>query len=531
MTRDLRVPIDTLKYTRRGLETREAIPLEVGTHNRVVLVRPARARAVRASGSGFAPGKSFPLPGTLLTFWRAKKPETRFTYHHDQDPCWNGSAAQLWAHCSSDDATDKKQLSDRRARVGKALLLSDPAGFHEVANEEAWGDTELQSMLRTLGCDPGPADGMAERLTQDAATEFARRYNKGVYHVGGERPEPVSEGQIDEELHRAVREAFIFAHGVGIAPESVHPVHPAHGCSAFNRASLTESRNRRLTIVNHASVPPYPESAPCTAGDEQSCAVVDDEPYSCMWFREHVTELAPAGAELFDPRWLWIRDDRYVLSALTTADDGEAVCFEVSDAGDDTVQAESLDGIVRGGVAAVVWASSRAPEAPDGTPPHLVRPRFTVRHPASPDSQAHANWPELRTLELIQLSDDHDELRARTGGVRVVGDDGSYEHFTPFAEAVSRSPRHVVLSFPDVPSNLRVHTWLEAGNIQLPLMDGARIEEIDGACRAGEQCEELSPAPPPPSYNLDDVELDWTASVGVAEVHEEVEPTGEAFDE
>lgn len=61
----LRVEVDSLEYTRTGLRTREPLPLQVGRHNQVVLVRPARVRSVAASHAGFPVDGSFPMPAVL----------------------------------------------------------------------------------------------------------------------------------------------------------------------------------------------------------------------------------------------------------------------------------------------------------------------------------------------------------------------------------------------------------------------------------------------------------------------------------
>ncbi len=518
MTREVRIHLDTLQYTRKGLKTREGIALDVGHDHRVVLVRPDRVAAPATSGVAFAPNCAFPRPGLLMSLWTAKPTRSAFTHHRGQDPRWGGRHVQLFGHTDPDER-DAKALSERRARVAAALLTSDVHLFESVCAEERWGDWTIQSMLRALACDPGPVDGAIERLTIAAVHTFAERYNRGVYHRdhpdSGPRALEPSDA-LDENTRCAIREAFVLVHGLGPGSHTLLPHHATHGCSAFNRLGDATPTNRRMTILSHAAIPVLSENAPCTVGDEQACAVVDDHPYSCMWFREHAIETTPAPPRLFDPRWLWIRDDRYVLSALTTAEDGESVLFEVSDGGAKASDGEGLEGVVRGGVAAVVWASGMAHDEADGRPSDLAEPRFRVHHPAFEASSTEAKWPEREALEVLQLCDDAASVHRWSGGIRVTAQDGSYERYTPYSEAIARSTRHLVLVFPDVPSNGRVDIVHESGELRRKLLAGVIGETVSGNCLADEQCSELPPAPPAPDYSLDDLELDDYASVDIA---------------
>ncbi len=519
MTREIQVHMDTLRYTREGLASRGGIALEVGQHNQVVLVRPKRTRAVRTTGVGFAEGSAFPLCGALMVLWRGQEAGAPFTHHTARDPGWDGSVLQLYGHSTPAEQTDDKALSQRRSRAARALICSDVAAFHALADEDGWGDAQSQSMLRTLGCDPGPVDGTPERLTQTAVRTFAERYNRGVYHRNASPPPTTipEDGELSRAIHEAIRDAFVCAHGLGTPDDQLHPSHPVHGCCGFNRASDAVPANRRVTVLTYPVTPELSHNAPCTLGDSQACAVVDDHANSCMWFREHVIEASPDTPTLLDPRWLWIGENRYVLSALTTADDDETVHFEVFDSAADDAEPEQLEGVVRGGVAAVVWTSTAPPTESDGRPPDHTQPRFRISHPHHEQAEAFANWPERKTLELIQFTDDLEVAQQWSGGVRVVAQDGSYEHYTPFSEAVPRSPRLVVLSFPDVPTNARVDVIHESGDLRRPILTAAVVETVLGNCEAGEQCEELPPPPAPPDNSLEDIELDESASVGVAE--------------
>ena len=518
MTREIRVHIDTLEYTREGLRTRAPLPLQTGHHHKVVLVRPDRVPAVSVQGVGFAQGSAFPLPGTLCAFWSSRPRRAPFTYHAGPESAWGASDYQIYGHCDNDEA-NAKLLSERRARVGEALLLRDHERFHSLARDEHWGIAEAQSMLRYLACDPGPVDGKAERLTLDGLKQFTTRYNRGVYHRESDRtPSVLAEPQdLSPDHQAALREAFVLVHGAGLFGARLVETNPSHGCAAFNAASSTPSATkRRLTILGYAQVPELIENAPCKTGDESSCALVDERPMRCMWFREHVRERPAAPVAVFDPRWLWLGKDRYVLSALTSADDGEPVEFEVSDAGAPARQPTVLQGVVRGGVAAVVWASHHEPLRDDGHPPHQERPVFTVRHPRESTAVTSAPWPERHDVVLFQFSEEQDRVLKRSGGVRLLGTDGSYEHFTPFAKATRASPRHLALRFPNVPSQTRLDMRVESGPLHRNVVRGMLLEELRGNIQVSEDSISLAPPPGPPSYDLDEMELGENASVGSA---------------
>lgn len=520
----IRIHIDTLEYTRDGLRSRTPLSLDTGREHRVVLVRPDRVEAVGVEGVGFAEGSAFPLPGTLAAFWSSRPRRAPFTHHAELAAAWGASHYQVYGHCDANEG-DAKSLSERRAQVGAALLLRDVALFQSLAKEEEWGVAEAQSMLRTLACDPGPVDGKAERLTLDGLRLFTTRYNRGVFHrETGDRPPELNEPtELSSEHEDALREAFVLVHGARLADRRLLETNPQHGCGAFNAPGPAEdttpieaTRSRRLTVLGHPRVPEFIGNAPCQVGDAAACAIVDTERQRCMWFREHVQQPVVANVSLFDGRWLWLGEDRYVLSALTTANDGEPVTFEVDDAGADSVAPVVLEGVVRGGVASVVWASAETPVREDGHPPHLARPRFTVRHPAEPAAVAHAPWPERRDVALLQLTEMPERFLARSGGVRVVAADGSYDHLVPFSEAVQASSRHLALHFPNVPSDAHLDVWLESGPVRRSIIRGRNLDELQNNIRITNDFAELPPPPGLPSYGLDELEPGEGATVGMA---------------
>ena len=167
-TATISVHIDELEYTRSGLRTREALSLEVGYHHRISIVRPDRIRPLRAGSRGFPHDSAFPLIGTLSLFWSMQGTTTAFA--HDAGVSGNGPDAssifQIFGHTSaSGDEAYNKDLSERRADAGVALLTGDATPLLEVAHAENWGLRERQVLLRYLACNPGPADDEPGKLT------------------------------------------------------------------------------------------------------------------------------------------------------------------------------------------------------------------------------------------------------------------------------------------------------------------------------------------------------------------------------
>lgn len=535
-----RVHMDTLEYTRQGLRTREPLALEVGQHHRVVIVRPDRRSPSAPGARGFPHDSSFPLLATLRTVWAFAKPGSAFTHHRGQAA--KGTAYQVFGHTSaSGDEAHNKALSERRAAVGLALLRSDAHALRAVGDEEGWGAREYQSMLRTLACDPGPTDGLVGRHTEAALQLFRERYQAGVYHRRlGRRPAAELEeaSAFDEPVLEALFDAFVHAHGAAIAQEELHPSHPAEGCSEFNRLATTNRADgRRLTIIAHPAVPEHHENAPCIHGDAAVCAVVDDEPMRCMFYREHVSERARPGVQFADPRWLWLGEDRYLLSALTDLDGDADVVFEVYDAPDRIAsgsmaaseslpppRAESLQGAIWSGVAQVVWRSGQEPTADDGCPAFEGFPTFRVRDPVS-GANTLAPWPETRTLRILVGA-----LVQPTVEIAYVlrATDGSYERELLLSDAVPDSGSHFAVQFEDVPLDVRVSLFVgPPGAGGLCVFEGVVADSLPGNCSAGTSCREVkAPVPPPDPATPTEIDEDEDIAVPWLEGDEEefVEP-------
>ncbi|MEX1362357.1 MAG: peptidoglycan-binding protein, partial [Nannocystaceae bacterium] len=471
-TDPLRIHADTLVYTREGLSTREDIPLVVGRHNPVVIVRPQPVEIVADARGSFLEGESFPLCAALRLPWLYGSPSSPFAHALGEDPAPQG-IMQVYGHADpAGSEHDNKVLSERRAQVGRALLLGDVDGFSAIANEESWGEEHVQAMLRTLGCDPGSIDGVVGPLTIAAVELFQSRYLEGDFHRHERAPDPrmpqlVPDGKLGPATRAAIFEAFVVAHSPHLPHEVLHASHPAHGCSHYNLISRDDqSSNRRLSLVVHHSAPEHSEHAPCTHGDEQACAVVDDAQYRCLWFREHVTERPADAPRFYDPRWLAMGKGRYLLSALTTVPEGEAVEFQVYEgpahwssdvAALSAPVGSTLAGRSHLGVVHALW---QAPEAwlpsPDGEIEIEGTPVFRVMHGPS-GAFRHAPWPATGTIRvLIAGFDPRQPVPSdRPEVYRLRAHSGLYEEHLPVTQATQSSLHHLVLEFTEVPADSR----------------------------------------------------------------------------
>ena len=263
-------------------------------------------------------------------------------------------------------------MSERRARVVLALLTGDVGDFKEVAEEEAWGVGEAQVMLRALRCDPGPADGTIGILTTRAIEIFQNQFNTAMFHrhlaLSPPPPIPVTR-EYDQPTRDALLEAFVCALSLHVDGSQLHPTHPIAGCSEFNPFGSDARINRRVSIALYPKLPPHHEKAPCRTGDHTACPVQKDQVPGCFWYREHFIEQKKESVQArhFDLRWLFVDDTRVLLTALSTAEDGTAVDFqvfrspelaeldEVSDNNLGEPLSESLPGTILNGVAFCEW--------------------------------------------------------------------------------------------------------------------------------------------------------------------------------
>lgn len=378
MPHEIRVHIDTLKYTRDGLATKDPVGLRVGEHNRVVLVRPERRKALALGSGSFAVGSAFPTPGVLSVSMIAAA-QNKVNVLLGLNP---SSIFQVYGHAdTSGDESGNKALTEKRAAAVKAVLVADVDAFAELAADERWELREHQIMLRALKCDPGAIDGEPGDMTSAAVELFQHEYMGGVFHrhLAGREPAEVLEvdGRLEGATVSALLEAYVLSTSAHLTDAQIHPTHPAVGCSEFNRIDLeSPASNRRVSLVVHPTLPPYHDAAPCTEGDADACPIDGRHPrVGCLWYREHVVD--PNSDELvhrhFDLRWLLLPNDRLLLSALTTLPDGEDIVFQVfrsmplgpndpiSDATLGEPISDEMPGMIRGSVAQLAWDDPRAP--------------------------------------------------------------------------------------------------------------------------------------------------------------------------
>ncbi|MGH1341626.1 MAG: peptidoglycan-binding protein [Nannocystales bacterium] len=472
---DIRVHIDTLEYTRDGLASREPIPLQVGQHNRVVLIRPDRVPPVPASYGGFPSNSSFPGPGVLSLMRRV---------HADH---LGGHTYQLFAHADAAGTDgDNKALTDRRAEAARALLVGDVDALVTTWRDEAWDDTTFQVMLRALECDPGSIDGILGEVTTAAVEKFQQRYNDGDYVQASSLAEQAArfeslevDGDLGPLTQEALVESYVIAFSPAVDPQALHPTHAANGCAGFNRATddAGSALNRRVSLLVHAAAVAYPDSTPCTPGDPQRCPVVGEPRLGCMWYREHVREPAPALAqhEHFSPSWLQLPNGRFMLSVLTTVPEEETVTFEVwrsTEPADDTSHeppsffdeplSESITVNPVRGIAQVVWdppetfAPSEAGrvETAQGEPGWV--PVFRVHHEGSNSGKSatrHASFPGRALVVLFSRSDLGGTFKGSDVHELELTCDNGMSQRRPATSAVEADPANYILRFEGFPES------------------------------------------------------------------------------
>ena len=472
---DHRVHIDTLEYTRQGLRTRQAIPLQVGQHNRVVLVRPTRQPAIAASYAGFSPNLSFPGPAVLSSLLHDHLAADGLLPFAERLAA--GQQLQLFAHTDATGSeADNKTLSDQRAACVFAMLTRDVEEVLRIADAEQWGPELQQVMLRALDCDPGPIDGVFEDLTRSAIESFQAAYGQRAYHPGDEPllvPELAVDGNLGPDTHDALIDAYVSRFSPRLSPDAFVAKAPANGCAFHNPAVVPdEAANRRASLVVHPSPPAHPDAIPCTTGDAMACPAVEDAAkQACMWYREHVIEVPfeKARHHHFLPSWLKLDNGKYMLSVLTTVPDGEDVEFQVFaskepgdgvDLPDPSFHLHDIgEAIVNRpihGVAQVVWEPPPdfAPEK-DGRavgPSGRYVPMFRVSH-ARTGARLHDSYPATEIVVLL--------ARQELDGALALGEDVEFElrHDSglamtkPGSEASPYDPAHLALRFSGVPED------------------------------------------------------------------------------
>lgn len=190
-----------------------------------------------------------------------------------------------------DDAN--KQLSARRARAVHAYLVRDPTAWESLYNEEKWGLTSTQELLKHLGHDPGPLDGQDGPKTKAAVKAFQGKNGLGAT------------GAADAGTRKALYKAFMDrGNALELAEKDFDSIagKPHVGCSEFNLLEKTEAdseKNRRVAVFLLKSDKSFPVQYPCKHGDPSPCRKQAarkgerrSQGFSCLFYDKLVEEAA-----------------------------------------------------------------------------------------------------------------------------------------------------------------------------------------------------------------------------------------------
>jgi hypothetical protein len=210
-------------------------------------------------GHLFSTRTSFLLPGhwadlkglcAQVKDWRVRHPEGKIVVVGHMD--------------KSGEERDLKSLSERRARSVYAFLAQEPGLWDGLYQEEKWGLSSTQWLLRHLGHDTGRIDGLDHPKTRDALREFQGR---AALTISGS-----DDLATREALYRTFMDGY---HHLGLKPKDFEDMggHAYAGCAAFNpvepKSGPSES-NRRVVILLLKSSRHFPLPAPCRS-DEAPC--------------------------------------------------------------------------------------------------------------------------------------------------------------------------------------------------------------------------------------------------------------------
>jgi outer membrane protein OmpA-like peptidoglycan-associated protein len=158
-----------------------------------------------------------------------------------------------------------KKLSERRANSVHAFLIKDTAVWKSLYNEEKWGLSSTQELLKHLGHDPGPIDGQNGTKTKEAVKAFQTK--QGM----------TATGEADEATRDALYKAFIDScnkETLAAKDFDVIDGKAFAGCSEFNLAEKTQGaceKNRRVAVYLLKSNKNFPIQYPCKQGDIAPC--------------------------------------------------------------------------------------------------------------------------------------------------------------------------------------------------------------------------------------------------------------------
>ena len=360
----------------------------VNTHYRVVVAAPPKQRTLSFLGAVFGFGSACPTAGvadlvTIAAESAAAAPEAMLGVFGHTDEVGSEAANKL--------------LSDRRADIAYSLVCGDFELFCAVAAEEGWGVVELQSLLRSIGCNPGAIDGDAGALTAAAVREFRRNYNAGFFHRSRPRSPlyaPLADADsMDEDFRHALLDAF-HAQYASALPKSRFLGPARSGCGEFNRSHAPQ-HDRRVSLVVYGDDAPANTAFPCVRGDATACAVQGPGPVRCEFYREHIgaEEDIEGSITYWDFEWLPTPSGNVHLSALTSLPDTNEAVVSVqlvpggeqqTDEGSGEIpprgrEIAKVPGLIRRGVIYGLWSP------PPGYDPFRARDWFRMVDEAEGD--------------------------------------------------------------------------------------------------------------------------------------------------
>ncbi len=360
----------------------------------------------------FATGKSFISPVNAPALqsmvgrvkeWKAKYPDAKMA---------------IFGHADAVGQEEpNKKLSERRAESLFALLAKDAGKWKRLYDEEKWGLSSTQELLKHLGHDPGAIDGQDGPKTQAAVKEF--QTSEGM----------AANGNADAAMREALYEAyFASCNTEAIVTKDFDSIDgkPFTGCSEFNLAQSTQGAceaNRRVALHLLKSNKNFPIQYPCKQGDVAPCKKQKDRKgarrtagFGCLFYDQLILE-PPNPAEdkpkapLSNLRWsvetAWCGDEAKLLADSGLAD-GTEVAIKLK-AGDQIC--EEAKAKVQGGKLEYAWKVHSVGFAYDAD----KKPKPEVEVVAEVSESGKQNSPEkpLKVRKLVEAkaeeySDSHD---------------------------------------------------------------------------------------------------------------------------
>ncbi len=192
---------------------------------------------------------------------------------------------------SADAATDKRR-SDALAQSMHAVLVGDEATFTALAEQQSWGASEDQAMLRSLGDNPAAIDGDAGALTALAVRCFQEEWNWGWHHPdGGTSALPLT-GELDGATRASLRRAYLLMIAGQVGQDAFIET-GSSGCGGYIPVLAADgSVDVAGTAAGRVLVAAYgarrPRAFPCAADDASACRIDDVAASRCRFYRHAV---------------------------------------------------------------------------------------------------------------------------------------------------------------------------------------------------------------------------------------------------